>query len=166
MLTHRHFLVEKEKMVCKTIDNLEKWCSLTQKDLILDMTRRTGHLSCTQTCYKETEKLNALTMLCSFFWVSEGNGLLILILSYAQHQGWIKAAFSSLWVYIDISSWCLCITDAVPLISVWKHHAPRWVRGRTATQSKAVLCMKNSPQTGGQEDLLQDKTGNQVRHMI
>lgn len=24
MLTHRHFLVEKEKMVCKTIDNLEK----------------------------------------------------------------------------------------------------------------------------------------------
>lgn len=62
-LTHRHLFAKKEKMVSKTIDNLENGCSLTRKYLILAMTRKTRPLSYTQTCYKETGKLTMLRAL-------------------------------------------------------------------------------------------------------
>lgn len=45
-------------MVSKTIDKSKKQYFLTQKGPILDMTRKTGYLSYTQTCCWEIGKVN------------------------------------------------------------------------------------------------------------
>ena len=103
--------------------------------------------------------------MCSFFWVSEGNGLLILILSHLQYQGMNKSSLLLLkslhrhFFIVHMHLWCCYPT------SVWKYSAPKWVRGRTAYQRKAVLHRKNSPQIETQEDLLQEEIGNQVSQM-
>lgn len=68
-----------EEVVSKAIDYLKKAWSLTHKGSILDVTGRAGFLSCVHTCRWETENLSAITVLRSFFWVSEENELFILI---------------------------------------------------------------------------------------
>lgn len=60
-------------MVPQIIDNLKKWCSLTQKGPILHMTRA-GPLSFTQTCCQEMGKAKGYGRVM-LLWVSEGNGL-------------------------------------------------------------------------------------------
>ena len=58
VLTHKNFLAKGGKWFPKPLINQKKQYFLTQKGPILDMTRKTGYLSYTQTCCWGMGKVN------------------------------------------------------------------------------------------------------------
>lgn len=132
-------------MVSKTIDKSKKQYFLTQKGPILDMTRKTGYLFYTQTCCWGMGKVNYYCHLTLLLLGNWGEWTLTFNAFVMCNIGkWRKASPCSLWTYLDISSLYLCLFDPTPLVPVWKHCAPKWVRKMTVNEWKQCWVRKFS----------------------